>query len=475
MSIEALIRVAAFGLLLAGVAVIGSGPAGAADPRGLPPPPPPPVAEPLALEGGMQFVQLGVGKSVVIDLPRDVKDVLVANPEIANAVIRSSRRAYLIGGKVGQTSVFFFDETGAQLAGFDIAVTRDLNGLRASMKRMFPNADITIEGVGPDGVMLGGTVASPDEAQRAYDIAVRLAGGDKNVVNGITIKGRDQVLLKVTVAEVKREIFKQLGIDLNGSIGSGNAVLKFNTDNPFTATGKALSDTAIAGTFGGNVTATVQAMERAGVVRTLAEPNLTTVSGEAANFLVGGEFPYPVPATSALASPSIDFKKFGISLSFTPVVMSEGRISLRVNTEVSELDYTRTVSINFISVPSLKVRRAGSLVEIPSGGALAMAGLIQEDTKQAINGLPGLLQVPILGTLFRSRDYVNNQTELVILVTPYIVRPTAPKNLSRPDDGYADIGDPSAVLLGRFNRIYGVTGSAEPSRTYFGRYGFILD
>lgn len=461
------------------------GPAGAADPRGLPPVRTPVAVEPAPVEAGVLSVQLGVGKSVVIDLPRDVKDVLVANPEIANAVIRTSRRAYLIGGKVGQTNIYFFDDTGAQIVGYDIAVTRDLNGVRASLRRMFPGHDVSIEGVG-DGVMLTGAVASPAESQQAFELAARLVGAETKVVNALVIKGRDQVMLKVTVAEVQRDIIKQLGIDLSGTIGGGSTVLDITTANPFTAFGQNISDTAITGTFS-NMSATLKAMERAGVIRTLAEPTLSAVSGESATFLAGGEFPIPAglscdtTKSPPVCQAQVDFKKFGISMHFTPVVLSEGRISLKVMTEVSDLSsdnamvLTVTGSGQNLTIPSIRVRRADTVVEIPSGGALAMAGMIQEQTKQQINGLPGLLQVPVLGTLFRSRDYVNRQTELMIIVTPYMVRAVAPKNLSRPDDGFADMSDPSSVLLGRLNRIYGVAGSGNPNRTYFGKYGFILD
>lgn len=484
MSMSAMKRAVALGALLVGAAIGLAQPADAADPRGLPPPVPPPVAvDTMAVEPGVQSVQLGVGKSVVIDLPRDVKDVLVANPEIANAVIRSSRRAYLIGGKIGQTNIFFFDETGAQIVGYDIAVTRDLNGLRSTLRRMFPGSDVSIEGAG-EGVMLSGTVTSPAEAQQAYDLAVRLVGGDTKVLNAITVKGRDQVMLKVTVAEVQRDIIKQLGINLDGSVGGGNTVLNFTTSNPFSAYGGDLSGTAIAGTFG-KVTATIKAMERAGVIRTLAEPNLSAVSGESATFLAGGEFPIPggltCDQTGRNCQVAVQFKKFGIGLSFTPVVLSEGRISLKVMTEVSDLSNENSMTLQptvggpTVTIPSIRTRRAETVVEIPSGGMLAMAGMIQEQTKQAINGLPGLLQLPVLGTLFRSRDYVNRESELMIMVAPYTVRSVSPKELSRPDDGFADISDPSAVLLGRLNKIYGVNGSVDTNRTYFGKYGFILD
>ncbi|WP_322516283.1 type II and III secretion system protein family protein [Rhodopseudomonas palustris] len=431
--------------------------------------------------GGMnaQPLALGIGKSVVIDLPRDIKDVLVADPKIANAVVRSAQRAYIIGAAVGQTNIVFFDSTGQQIAAYDIAVTRDLNGIRTALRQSIPNGDIHVEGLG-DGVILMGSVATPIESQQAADLAARLAGDASKVVNNIAIRGRDQVMLKITVAEVQRDVIKQLGVDLTANLSYGTSVVKFTNTNPFTQSGAALvSGNALTTSFGNgpSITATLKAMESAGVVRTLAEPNLTAISGEPASFLAGGEFPVPsgVTCTNSLCTPSVTFKKFGVLLNFTPVVLTEGRISLKVATEVSEVSSDNSITISGLSVPSIKTRRVDSTVEIPSGGSLAMAGLIQEQTKQAINGLPGMTQLPILGTLFRSRDYINRQTELMVLVTPYVVRAVAPKDLSRPDDGFADASDPQSDLLGSINRIYGVPGRTGQSRTYRGRFGFITD
>jgi pilus assembly protein CpaC len=445
------------------------------------------VPAPVAADGQMnaQFLALGIGKSIVIDLPRDIKDVLVADPKIANAVIRSSQRAYIIGAAVGQTNIVFFDSAGQQIAAYDIAVKRDLNGVRAALKQTLPNSDIQIEGLG-DGVMLSGSVASPIEAQQAGDLAARLAGGADKVVNSIVVRGRDQVMLKVTVAEVARSVMKQMGVDLSANMSYGTSVVTFNNTNPFTANGGPLvAGNALTTSFGStpSVQATLRAMESAGVVRTLAEPNLTAISGESATFIAGGEFPVPTGVTCQTTAagsvgqcaPSIAFKKFGISLNFTPVVLTEGRISLRVMTEVSEVSNDNSISISGLTVPSIKTRRAETTLEIPSGGAMAMAGLIQDQTKQAINGLPGLSQLPVLGALFRSRDYINNQTELMVLVTPYIVRAVAQKDLSRPDDGFAAASDPQADLLGSINRIYGVPGRVEPTQNYRGTYGFITD
>ncbi len=434
--------------------------------------------------GGLnaRSLALGIGKSIVIDLPRDIKDVLVADPKIANAVVRSAQRAYIIGAAVGQTNIVFFDAGGQQIAAYDIAVTRDLNGIRAAIRQTMPGSQIQIEGLG-DGVVLSGSAANQAEAQQAVELAARLAGGLDHVVNSIAVRGRDQVMLKVTVAEVQRDIIKQLGVDLSASLNYGTAVVNFNNNTPFTAYGRPLvPENNLTGSFK-SVTATLRAMESAGVVRTLAEPNLTAISGESATFVAGGEFPIPTGITCQTAAggstgpcqPSIAFKKFGISLNFTPVVLTEGRISLRVMTEVSEVSNDNSITVSGLTIPSIKARRAETTLEIPSGGSMAMAGLIQEQTKQAINGLPGASQIPVLGTLFRSRDYVNRQSELMVLVTPYVVRAVAQKDLSRPDDGFADASDPQSILLGNINRIYGVPGRVKPDQSYRGKYGFITD
>ncbi|MEH2608841.1 type II and III secretion system protein family protein [Bradyrhizobium sp. AZCC 1693] len=436
----------------------------------------------------MRFLALGIGKSVVVDLPRDVKDVLVADPKIANAVVRSSQRAYIIGGAVGQTNVVFFDAEGQQVASYDIAVKRDLNGVRAALKQTLPG--IQIEGVG-DSVVLTGSVSSPVEAQQAGEIAARLVGGAEKVVNSVVVRGRDQVMLKVTVAEVRRDIVKQLGVDLSASMNYGTAAVVFNNSNPFTAnsaplvSGNGLAAAALNKAGLPSVTATLRAMESAGVVRTLAEPNLTAISGESATFISGGEFPIPTGVTCQTSTTgvigqcvqTVSFKKFGISLNFTPVVLTEGRISLRVMTEVSEVSTENALQggAGGTTIPSIKTRRAETTLEIPSGGSVAMAGLIQEQTKQAINGLPGADQIPILGGLFRSQDYVNHQTELMVIVTPYVVRAVAQKELSRPDDGFAPASDSQSALLGRINRIYGVAARVDPVAGMQGNFGFIID
>ncbi|MBX9648081.1 MAG: type II and III secretion system protein family protein [Xanthobacteraceae bacterium] len=438
--------------------------------------------------GKMRFLSLGIGKSVVVDLPRDVKDVLVADPKIANAVVRSPQRAYIIGGAVGQTNVVFFDADGQQVASYDIAVKRDLNGVRAALRQTLPG--IQIEGVG-DGVILTGSVSSPVEAQQAGEIAARLVGSADKVVNSIAVRGRDQVMLKVTVAEVQRSVIKQLGVDLSASMNYGTAAVNFNNSNPFTANsgplvaGNGVAAAALNKAGLPSVTATLRAMESAGVVRTLAEPNLTAISGESATFISGGEFPIPTGVTCQTTTSgaigqcvqTVSFKKFGISLNFTPVVLSEGRISLRVMTEVSEVstENALTGGAGGTTIPSIKTRRAETTLEIASGGSIAMAGLISEQTKQAVNGMPGVDQIPILGGLFRSQDFVNHETELMVIVTPYVVRAVAQKELSRPDDGFAPASDSQSALLARINRVYGLAARPETIGATQANFGFIID
>jgi pilus assembly protein CpaC len=490
----------------------------------------------VASDSTATHVTLGIGKSVVIDLPRDVKDVLVSDPKIANAVVRSSRRVFIIGNANGATNIFFFDAAGKQIAAYDVAVARDVMPIQAAITRLIPDSDVKVEAVG-DGIILTGTVANQAEAQQAYEIASHfveagdgfftgaggaagaaggtnsagaannnsqtsslgagasngqgVGGSSAKIVNALVVRGRDQVMLKVTVAEVERDVIKQLGINLAGSVGYGTAVVNFNNTNPFSAYGQSLSGSAISGSWK-NITATLQAMEQAGVVHLLAEPNLTAISGETATFVAGGQFPIlngyscsaasSTPGAPTTCQPSISFKNFGVSLNFTPVVLSAGRISLKVLTEVSDLSsnnalvVTEPGSTATATIPSIRTRRADTTVEIPSGGSLAMAGMIQDETRHNINGFPGLMELPILGPLFKSNDYVNQRTELMILVTPYIVRAVSEKDLSRPDDGFADPSDPAQVLLGNLNRLYGVGGKTEPPHdNYHGSYGFILD
>ncbi|MET0314794.1 MAG: type II and III secretion system protein family protein [Hansschlegelia sp.] len=443
---------------------------------------------------GDSSISLGIGKSYVVSLPRDAKEVFVADPAIANAVVRSARKAYLIGAAPGQTDVKFIDAEGREIASYEVSVSRDVGSIRSSIGRSINGANVQVEGVG-DGVVVTGSVKSAQEAQTAIDIAGGYMADPKKVVNALRIEGQDQVMLKVKIVEMQREVLKQLGVDYaaNGLDIFGTKVVG-STLFPLSATGSVPSNLFPPMMAGGNATgvltnpviggfnskntfgAQLQALERNGVARTLAEPTLTAISGENAKFLVGGEFPIITGVDADTRTATVSFKQFGVGLNFTPVVLSGGRISLRLSTEVSEIDNSTSVTLSGTSIPGLKTRRADSTVEIPSGGSLVMAGLIQQQTKRAVNGLPGLMQLPVLGQLFRSNDYQRNETELAIFVTPYIAKAVAPQKLASPDDGFAEPTDQSNVLFGRLNRIYGLPqGRNESTIVSKSQGGFILD
>ncbi|MHA1547949.1 MAG: type II and III secretion system protein family protein [Alphaproteobacteria bacterium] len=456
-------------------------------------------------------VAVGLNKSLVIDLPRDARDILVSNPAIADAIIRTPRRIYVTGIAVGQSNVIIFDRSGQQIVSLELRVERDPSRLAQLLRRLLPTSDIEVEIVS-DNIILSGSVRNAADARRAEDIAGIFANGGANaqpsstsssssssggvsislgsdkaptsaIINMLAIEGEDQVHLKVTVAEVQRNIAKQLGLELSGSLSIASIVGDIVTQNPFAIANKALSSNAISGGVSfdasNSLKMTMRALEQTGMIRTLAEPTLTAISGESASFLAGGEFPVPTGRDST-GQISIEFKPFGVALSFTPVVLSEGRISLRVKTEVSELSAEGAFVLsgtgaNELSIPGLKVRRAESTMELPSGGSMVLGGLIQDSVRQSIGQVPGLGKLPILGPLFRSRDFQRNETELVIIVTPYLVKPVARTALVTPDQGFGPASDSQSIFLGNINRVYGAQTSTAQSGSYSGRVGFIYD
>ena len=452
---------------------------------------------------------------MIVDLPRDAKEVFVANPAVANAVVRSTRKVFVIGMADGATSIFIMDAEGRQIAALDVTVARDLNlgTLRELLNQSIPGGRFDVRSSGAS-VLLSGSVNASADAQQAIDIANAFvglgsasaasgapsggvsAGARGAVINNLTIRNKDQVMLRVTVVEVSRNVLKQFGINLNGNWSAlnplGNAAtspalanaLPFPITGGTTPTGNQLQASIKGAGF--SLQATLKAFEQAGVSRVLAEPTLTAISGEAAKFLAGGEFPVPSAASSCVgglcSAPGITFKPYGVALSFTPVVLADNRISIRVATDVTEID--PQTSFNYTNdgvttaIPGTRVRRSETTVELPSGGVMMTAGLIQQVNKQAISGLPGLINLPVLGALFRSRDYQRMETELMIMVTPFIARVMEPKQVSRPDDNFVDASDGQAVLLGQINRLYGKVAPAAAAplgRTYRGHVGFIVE
>jgi pilus assembly protein CpaC len=358
------------------------------------------------------------------------------------------------------------------------------------LKSAIPDNDIHIRTVS-DSIILTGSVASAGDAQKALDIASGFlasrsgaapgAGGASTettsgkIVNSLIIRGLDQVSLRVTITEIRRQIIKQLGVNL---AGSGKA-FNFNSTNAFAVNGAVSATQAALGwvTAGENLTATLQAFEQQGVARTLAEPTVTAVSGERAKFLAGGTIPIPSSESCSAGICQIGYvqQPYGVTLNFTPVVLSQGRIQLRIATEVTDIDTSKSLTIDNISIPGFRTRKNETTVELPSGGSIASAGLISTQSQQAIDGLPGLMDLPVLGTLFRSRDYLRQETELLIIVTPYIVHAIDPKEVVRPDANFEEASDPQAWFLGRVNRIYSTSGNLQPMPGYYGKVGFITD
>ncbi|MGE0503308.1 MAG: type II and III secretion system protein family protein [Rhizobiaceae bacterium] len=458
-----------------------------------------------------QRIKLGLNKSVVIDLPRDAYDILVANPSVADAVTRTARRIYLFGKSVGETNIFVFGPNGEQIASLDLVIERDVSGLEDYLERFIPGSDITVELLN-DNVVLTGTVETPLDAARAARLAEvfvsggeattgqyaqTAAGGDaaggvdinnpdqerrvSQIVNLIQIVGEDQVTLKVTVAEVSRSVMKQLGVNMIGE-GSGSGISWGAISDNIAGLGKPLSGSQLS-LAGSMLSSYINAMEQSGVMKTLAEPTLTAVSGEKAQFRVGGEFNLvsgqEVDSDSGALSYEIQKIEYGIGLEFQPVVLSPGRISLKIRTQVSEPTMEgsaplsgggRRLGANMISI---RKRLADTTVELPSGGSMMIAGLVRDDIRQAVSGLPGLAKLPVLGTLFRSRDFVRNETELVIIVTPYLARPVARNELAKPDDNFNAASDGAGMFLGRVNRVYGTMQTDKPAGRYHGVVGFI--
>ncbi|MES1198745.1 MAG: type II and III secretion system protein family protein [Pseudomonadota bacterium] len=527
----------------------------------------PPADAPRITNGGSgptsTSLVLPFGKSAIIDLPADARDVLVSNPQIADAMVRTARRAYVVGRALGTTNIFFFDGAGRQIANIEVRVEPDVSALNDFIQRYTPSPSIHAEAVNAS-IVLSGTASSASESDRAYQLALsflgiaggtgaadgRFSGGPQSpgtqqaggnaprVINLIDVQGSEQVLVRVRVVEMSRTLVRQLGINMNyqelvNQLLPSDAFVNFATQQGFSINGAALGGLNASGGVAENILvphsvtypgsnvnsavdpratnstgsagvggyqydpttgeetlgpadihsdrqteAAVQAFERAGLLRVLAEPNLTAISGESAKFLAGGEF--PVPVKSDQGEISVEFKPFGVGLAFTPIVLSGGRISLKLSTEVSDLtsdgavntgdtpirnaDGTTTV-IHGITIPALQVRRAETTLEMPSGGSLVLAGLIQERTRHALEGVPGVMDTPVIGSLFRSRDFLNNETELVILVTPYLVHPTSPDRMHTPADGFMNPTEAQSLLMGRLNAIYhGPTETGDDRR-----------
>ena len=407
--------------------------------------------------GGTQRLEVSLNKSVIVDLPADVTEVIVSQPGVAGAIMRSKRRAIIQGVAAGGTNIFFLDAGGEAIAVLDVAVGDSADNLVATLARVIPGSRIEVQTFGDGGVVLSGTVLSGDDLQKAITIAAQFTGGDPTrVANAITISGSQQVMLKVVVAEVRRDTLKDLGINLNGSLSIGPVNLGLNT----TRATQTESITAGFATGGFSIDATLRALTQRDALRLLAEPTLTAMSGEPAELLVGGELPITVQDSSGRAT--TEWKPFGVELEVTPTVKSNGIIAVDVNTSVSELR----------SDGALNKRAVGTKVELPGGQTLALGGIYQDNTRQQIAGMPGLGDIPILGARVRSRQFRRSATELGVLVTPYLAYPG--DRPAVPTDYVGVASDAEAIFLGRMERLYGV-GPDGMRGSYSGSVGFVLD
>jgi len=468
----------------------------------------------LASGAASQNLSLPRGKSAIIELPVDARDVLVSNPGVADAVLRTPRRIYILGVAPGTTDAVFFDASGRQILSLNIRVDQSTAALEETIRRIAPTSNVVIEAVN-DGLILTGSVASASESASIEKIAARYVEKPEQIVNMLSIRGGQQVMLKVQIVEMQRNIIKQLGVDtnlvlnrlgenqwllgnvpsfgVNGSfLGGFNGGYSFNSTNQMVTAGSGNCGdltttpappnnpancvaTGRAGDDGVNqARALIRAFERVGIVRTLAEPNITAVSGETGKFLAGGEFPVPT-GRDQNGQITIEFKPYGVGLGYLPVVLSEGRISIKVSTEVSELTSEGALQIAGLNIPGLSVRRAETTVEMASGQTLMIAGLLKEQTKETIDGLPGMVGLPVLGALFRSRDYLSGETELVVLITPYLVEGTSPNRMQTPVDGLVIASDVETTLLGRLNRAANGASAQTPRGPYQAPVGYVID
>lgn len=436
-----------------------------------------------------QLINLPRGSSMAIDLPADARDVIVPNPAVAEAMLHSPRRITVIGLAPGETDAVVLDNAGRAILSLRIRVDAGVSALQDTLDRVVPGSRVRAEAVN-DSIILTGVVSSPGEADRASQVARAFVSAPEKIINMMTIEGSDQVMVKARIVEVQRTAIKQLGLDVDAVLANVGDGLSFAQNATFAVSGSQLGGGVLNyldQSGDGNVLDTnLRAFERAGLVRILAEPNLTSVNGENAEFLAGGEFPVPtgrsVDATTGQVTVGIEFKPFGVRLAFRPIVLSQGRISLQLSTEVSELTTAGAYTLGGTAdeglvIPALNVRRASNTVELPSGGSLMIAGLLREDTRQNIDQLPGIGDLPVLGALFRSRDYLSGETELVIIVEAYIVSPTSPGRLQTPADGLQIANDAQTILFGQLNQHYAPRDVAQtaPGSGWNGPVGYVIE
>ncbi len=452
------------------------------------------AGETSVLQTAQSDITLGVGKATLVNLPRPVADVFIANDKIANVRVANATQINVFGTGAGETTLYATDRSGKVVFSANVRVAQNIDSVDGLLSLAMPGAAVTVTPM--NGlVLLTGTVSSPGDIEEVSRLVSAFVGDKQTIINKLRSATPVQVNLQVKIAEVSRELLKQFGVNLLsrdtsngfqfgvsrgrnfGSIGTPDLAgfpqldasnlfglpanslrLPFDprsgqflfggTAFNFTPAGGATTALNFAGKLAGiDLASALDVLEQDGVVTMLAEPNLTALTGETASFLAGGEF--PIAVASGLGQTTIEFKQFGVGLSFTPTVVDGNRITIRVRPEVSELSETGAIKLNNISVPALTTRRAETTVELGSGQSFMIAGLLKNGTRTASDKTPVLGDLPILGALFKSDRFQRNETELVIVVTPYLVKPMSPEQVKLPTDGYQAPTDLQRWLLGK--------------------------
>jgi pilus assembly protein CpaC len=386
-------------------------------------------------------VDLVVGTGQLIRVDQEFSSLFVANPDVADIEVKSPRLMYLTGVGVGETTLFAVDDDDNVLMSSKIRVTHNLGALRAGIARIAPGQKVSVATV-DQSLVLTGEVGTADEATNVLQVASQFVDDPARVVNRMTVAAPNQVNLAVRIAEVARNVDRQLGIRWSASSGFGNGG-RIGVIGGGGTTGDGSYSIGVGLTRGSfSIDVLLQALSEEGLVTIMAEPNLTARSGEPARFLAGGEYPY---STTSDNGTNIEFKDFGIGLSFTPTVLAGNQISLKVATEVSELDFAKNPTM-----PSLNTRRAETTVDLASGQSFAIAGLMQNSSSQSASRMPGMGTIPVLGALFRSNAFKRGQSELVIIVTPVVVKPTTGRGIATPVDQFVPPNDFERIIMGRF-------------------------
>jgi pilus assembly protein CpaC len=443
-----LFRVAGFMMILAFAAT-----SQAADP-----------SSPAAPRGGAQIpanggrITLEVNKGTLVRLSGPAATVFVANPDIADVQVKSPTLVYISAKAPGETVIYAVDASDSVLLNAAILVQHDVSRLRSSLRQLAPGERVSADSV--DGnLVLSGTISDAGQAEKVRALAASVAGEAKGsqVINRMTVATSNQVLLKVRIAEVDLSILKQIGVDWSKVSASGiPPEVSFSTANNFSPAINSITIGKFPSLFGQQVSAMVEALTTEGLLTVLAEPNLVAMSGQTASFLAGGEFPVPIngaaSSTGGVPTITVEFKAFGVSLAFTPTVIDANHLNLRVRPEISQLTTNGEVSVpiapgQVVTIPALTVRRAETSVELGSGESFALAGLLQHNTTQNISKIPWIGDIPIIGAVFKSDKFQRNESDLVIIVTPYLVNPVTTR-LAAPTDGFKAPNDAQRVLFG---------------------------